>query len=97
MKRSLLLCESCEMLERDSCRVVETAPLEVFKSWNTIRFPARGRYDSCKGRAGPQAAGGGFRTSLSGGRQELKGTTGPGRGGQALWRPGQKVRQQELR
>lgn len=34
---------------------------------------------------------------LSGGRQEFKGTTGPGRGGQALWRPGQKVRQQELR
>lgn len=31
---------------------METAPLEVFKSWSTILFSARGGWDGCECRAG---------------------------------------------
>ena len=68
MKRRLLLRESCEI----PAEVVETVPLEVFKSWNTICFPVRG----------PRHRGGGFRTSLRRQARAQRPAQGLGQGAQ---------------
>lgn len=70
--------------------VVETAPLEVFKSRSAIGFPEKGGYEA-ECRAEAQAWGEGFRVSQEADRSSKAGLGAvAGRGGRGRWAPGRQ-------